>query len=99
MALSIVSRAAMTRPRPTSEAEFDTLTLEKLPEAEVAALARSWRAQALRGDRQARGNAHLCEAELRRRLGPPTDPRRCVDALDLRSLEQRQQALPWWKFW
>jgi hypothetical protein len=56
----------------------------------LARLAAIWRTQALRGDREANGIAHLMEVERRRRLrhsqmqplAPTAAPRR-----------------PWWAFW
>ena len=71
--------------------------LQHLPEAELALLASTLRAEALRGVLQARGQAHLCEAELRRRRGaaPAHDPNR----LDLRPLDARGVRSPWWAFW
>lgn len=79
-------------------AQPETLALEQLPEGELAELARSLRAEALRGDRRARGQAHLCEVELRRRHGA-LDLRPQPDALDLRTLEQRRPRRIWWKLW
>ncbi|WP_326540479.1 hypothetical protein [Pseudorhodoferax sp.] len=80
-------------------AAFDALTLEQLPDGELAELARKLRADALRGDRHARGQAHLCEVELRRRhshaLGAPS----VHGTLDLRPLAQRGSQRTWWKFW
>ena len=72
--------------------------LEYLSEDELAALAAGWRAEALRGNRRARGYAHLCEVELRRRRGRLATSRQHSD-LDLRPLEQRFRSRPWWKFW
>ncbi|KQP23347.1 hypothetical protein [Pseudorhodoferax sp. Leaf267] len=71
--------------------------LLNLSEVELERLAASWRAEALRGVREARGQAHLCEAELRRRRGavPVRDHR----TLDLRPLESRQSRPRWWAFW
>jgi hypothetical protein len=76
----------------------DVLTLEHLPDGELAELARSLRAEALRGDRRARGQAHMCEAELRRRQCVP-EVRQSPETLDLRSLDQRRASRPWWKRW
>jgi hypothetical protein len=79
-------------------APADVLTLQHLPDGELAELARSLRAEALRGDRRARGQAHMCEAELRRRQCAP-EFRQSPETLDLRSLDQRQPLRPWWKLW
>lgn len=38
-------------------------------DAELQVLAHHWRREALRGDRHARGQEHLYEVELRRRMG------------------------------
>ena len=43
--------------------------LEDLSDEEVLALARHWRGEALRGDKNARGLAHEYEVEHRRRSG------------------------------
>jgi len=61
-------------------------------EAEAA----EWRRRALHGDRDARGIAHLLEAELRRRSPAPET---ASPALDMRPWSQRQPARPWWKLW
>lgn len=71
--------------------------LQDLSEAELERLAAALRADALRGVREARGQAHLCEAELRRRRG--AGPARDDQTLDLRSLEARQRQPRWWAFW
>lgn len=75
--------AAMTEPARVPQ-------LAHLDDAELARLAAIWRTQALRGDREANGIAHLMEVERRRRLrhsqmqplAPTVAPRR-----------------PWWAFW
>lgn len=71
--------------------------VRQLSDAELERLATQWRAEALRGVREARGQAHLCEAELRRRRGsrPMHDNR----ALDLRPLDARGVRPRWWAFW
>lgn len=71
--------------------------LQQMAEAELAPRARDLRAAAFRGEREARGQAHLCEAELRRRrgAGPAHDHRN----LDLRPLDARGGRSPWWAFW
>lgn len=69
--------------------------LQTLSDADLQELARHWRAQALRGAREARGIAHACEVELRRRMGPPQRADR--DALDLRPLSERGVPEPWWR--
>jgi hypothetical protein len=94
MAVSLLHglRTSMTALEPTA------LALEQLPDHELAALAAQWRSHALRGDRRARGYAHLCEVEVRRRHSCAAEPF-LSDALDLRSLAQRSTQKPWWKFW
>ena len=71
--------------------------LQNLSDGELEGLAKSLRAEALRGVREARAPAHLYESELRRRRGhaPPREP--C--ALDLRPLEARTVRPHWWAFW
>jgi hypothetical protein len=58
---------------------------------ELERLAVSWRAQALRGDREAYGIAHALEVEHRRRLrenqAAPVVPKAAASTR------------PWWKFW
>lgn len=71
--------------------------LQHMPEAELAQLASMLRAEALRGVREARGQAHLCEAELRRRRG--ARPEHDNHTLDLRPLEVRGERPRWWAFW
>lgn len=57
---------------------------------ELERLALAWRAQALRGDREAYGIAHALEVERRRRLR----------ASQMALLpEPRVARRPWWKFW
>jgi hypothetical protein len=70
--------------------------LQGLEDAELEGLARRWRAEALRGDRAARGLAHLYEAELRRRKGPAAAAASNL-ALDLRPLGERGRPPPWWQ--
>lgn len=71
--------------------------LQHLSDGELEGLAKSLRAEALRGVREARAPAHLYESELRRRRGsaPPRD----AQALDLRPLEARTVRPHWWAFW
>lgn len=74
--------------------------LENLSTVELQQLARSWREQALRGVKEARGQAHEYEAELRRRLGGRAAA--AASELDLRPLDQRTQGeaqRPWWRLW
>lgn len=97
MAMSIMS-SAQTSGSPSS-AESVALHLERLPDDELAALASAWRAEALRGNKRARGHAHLCEVELRRRQGHVLGMSHQLDALDLRPLDRRGPPRPWWKFW
>ena len=72
--------------------------LQQLPETELKALAHNWRAEALRGVREARGVAHAYEAELRRRFGTGLDAG-ANTTIDLRPLADRADPEPWWKFW
>jgi len=79
-----------------SMSAFDNLSTSELQQ-----LARSWREEALRGVKKARGIAHKHEAELRRRLGSGARPTAAAD-LDLRPLDQRENDethRPWWRFW
>lgn len=71
--------------------------LQQLSEAELERRATAWRAEALRGVREARGQAHLCEVELRRRRG--AGPVYDRNNLDLRPLDARSLRSPWWAFW
>ena len=63
---------------------------------DLQALARQWRREALRGDREARGRAYLYEAELRRRVGSPVQ---VSHSLDTRPLSLRARPRSWWRFW
>lgn len=81
---------------------IDNANLTQLPEAELRRLAKSLRAQALRGVREANGPAHACEAALRSRQSGNLDefPRAGErPALDLRPLAEWDEARPWWRFW
>lgn len=73
---------------------------EDLQDHELMAQAKEWRARALRGDKKARSVAHSLEREVRHRFSTP-EVDTVYDALDLRSLEQRQKESmrPVWKFW
>lgn len=73
-----------TVPTPSQIASLDDERLEQL--------ATGWRAQALRGDRQAFGVAHAFEVERRRRL-------RASELLQLEPLAPAMPERPWWKFW
>ena len=67
-------------------------SLTHLPDEQLRALARHWRLQAQRGDRQAFGIAHLLEAEARRHQRESL----------LQSLPAPMPTAPprpWWKFW
>lgn len=85
--------------RDSHVAAFDASTLEQLPDGELAELARMLRADALRGDRHARGQAHLYEVELRRRHGHALAAPSVHGTLDLRPLAQRASPRTWWKLW
>lgn len=65
--------------------------LDDLDDAELKRLAVFWRAQALRGDREAHGIAHALEVAHRKRLRES----------QLARLPPEPAALPrpWWKFW
>ncbi|GHC84977.1 hypothetical protein GCM10007320_29600 [Pseudorhodoferax aquiterrae] len=93
--MTIISSVGDHNDLRTSGAE--ALALEQLPDGELAELARSLRVEALRGNRKARGQAHMCEVELRRRHS--ATEARSREPLDLRSLEQRQRPQAWWKLW
>lgn len=82
--------------RSVSRLEFDAADLGRLSDSELESLARSWRAKALRGAREANGPAHACEAMLRQRKGSAwgTGPE-----LDLRPLADWEDARPWWQLW
>jgi hypothetical protein len=65
--------------------------LGHIDDDELERLAVSWRAQALRGDREAYGIAHALEVERRRRL-------RDSQMAQLPA-EDVAPPRPWWKFW
>ena len=73
---------------------------QNLQDHELKAQAHAWRTRALRGDKNARGIAHVLEREVRRRFSPPSNDT-VYDSLDLRPLEQRQEETQRasWKFW
>lgn len=62
-----------------------------LSDEELLNRAHEWRLRALRGDRDARGAAHLHEVEVRRRFGVPTE----VGAIEAAKPKRR----PFWKLW
>lgn len=68
---------------------------ERLSDDELLALARQWRLEALRGDRNARGYAHVYEVEHRRRAGQTVAPSRPLDLTPLAVIASK----PWWRFW
>ena len=70
---------------------IDDLSLQ-----ELHSLATQWRRRALEGEQHARGMAHQLESALRRRKGVLFTS---YDTLDMRSLEDRHKAGPWWLFW
>lgn len=70
-----------------SRRETSTIAVADLSDLDLERLAREYRAAALSGSREARGPAHLCEVELRRRRG--VEGLRSNADLDLRSLEER----------
>ena len=90
-----LQRRAAAAPHSPPDARLDDL--QHLPESELAQLASTLRAEALRGVLEARGQAHLCEAELRRRRG--AGPAHDANRLDLRPLDARGARRPWWAFW
>ena len=65
--------------------------LDELEDAELRRLAGFWRAQALRGDREAHGIAHALEVAYRKRLRES----------QLAQLPPQPAAppRPWWKVW
>lgn len=65
--------------------------LGHVDDEQLERLAVSWRAQALRGDREAYGIAHALEVERRRRL-------RDSQMAQLPP-EPAARPRPWWKFW
>ena len=69
--------------------------LERLSDEELLDLARQWRREALRGDRNARGYAHVYEVEHRRRVGLAATPSRPLDLRPLAVLPSK----PRWRFW
>lgn len=69
--------------------------VSELSDAELHELAAMWRAEALRGSKEARGQAHLLEVEQRRRRGIPG--LRNNNDLDLRPLAERQESKSWWQ--
>ncbi len=72
--------------------------LQEIPDDELADLARHWRIEALRGSKDARGTAHLYEAELRRR-GKSNSNEATQVVLDMRPLSAREESRPWWRLW
>lgn len=60
-------------------------------DAELARLAKMWRAEALRGNRDANGIAHALEVEGRRRVR--------ADQAQQHALVLKRQPKPWWMFW
>ena len=64
--------------------------LGHVDDEEFERLAKTWRAQALRGDREANGIAHALEVERRRRLRGSQMAQLSPDP---------EPARPWWKFW
>jgi hypothetical protein len=69
--------------------------VSELSDAELQDMAAMWRTEALRGSKEARGQAHLLEVEQRRRLGVPG--LRDNTDLDLRPLAERQVRRSWWQ--
>jgi hypothetical protein len=79
-------------------------SLESVSDEEVIQLARHWRQQALRGDREARGQAHFYESEGRRRKVLPAAPAVAGPAAPLQPplAPRAPPARPagrWWRFW
>lgn len=66
--------------------------LGHVEDEELDRLAVTWRAQALRGDREANGIAHALEVERRRRL-------RASQMATLPEPELQQARRPWWRLW
>jgi hypothetical protein len=65
--------------------------LDELDDAELKRLAVFWRAQALRGDREAHAVAHALKVAYRRRLRE--------SQLARLPAEPAAPPQPWWKFW
>jgi hypothetical protein len=65
--------------------------LAHVDDDELERLALSWRAQALRGDREAYGIAHALEVEQRRRLR--------ASQLAQLPIQVVAPPRPWWRFW
>lgn len=65
--------------------------LAHVTDEELERLALAWRAQALRGDREAYGIAHAFEVEGRRRLR--------ASQLAQLPAPAAPAPRPWWKFW
>lgn len=79
-------------------------SLESVSDDEVIQLARHWRQQALRGDREARGQAHFYEAEGRRRKVLPAapvaaSPGRLTNLTLVDEEVPARSAGRWWRFW
>ncbi|WP_398496226.1 hypothetical protein [Variovorax sp.] len=72
--------------------------LQEIPDDKLAELARQRRSEALRGSKDARGTAHIYEAELRRR-GVGRSSNATEIALDMRPLSARDESRPWWRLW
>jgi len=65
--------------------------LGHVDDEELERLAVAWRAQALRGDREAYGIAHALEVERRRRLRASQLAQLPIDPV--------AAPRPWWRFW
>jgi hypothetical protein len=92
----ILGEYSRNRPRSTRVIFDDMNVLRPIPQLgnidddELERLAVSWRAQALRGHREAYGIAHALEVERRRRL-------RDSQMAQL-APETTRSSRPWWKF-
>lgn len=71
--------------------------LSHVDDQELERLATLWRAQALRGNREAFGIAHALEVEQRRRLRPS----QMANLAASRERQARESAKPrrWWQLW
>lgn len=72
---------------------LDLSTITEASDAEVEALARTWRASAARGEAHAFGTAHQLEVELRRRRRTASMVAAPPAAVPARAARR------WWQFW
>lgn len=70
------------------------MDVKELSDADLIEQVAKWRSAALRGSREARGQAHALEVEIRRRMG--VRGLRTNNDIDLRSLDEREHRAGWW---